>query len=440
MKIDGKEYRTIWFENNILKIIDQTKLPHQFIIKDLKTVKDAINAIKLMEVRGAPLIGATAAYGLVLAILENNDQSFLKKSAEDLVKARPTAINLKWAVDRMMNKLSGVNSEKIFNIALNEAKEAWLASRIPYGQTEGYRFYDGPIDDSNGPEGQLNAWPLDESYIDYVDGNANSGIINDVTTYPTLDANLIKSVNEQGAPENVSTGYHAIEFLLWGQDLTAGPGAGVRPFTDFVSGSGGTASNQSRRAAYLNIVIDILIEDLQSMVNAWAVSSSDNFRSQFVALNEDVALGKILKGIAELSSSELSGERMTVALDNGSAGKEDEHSCFSDNTHVDIQENARSVQNVYLGSYTRTNGNVISGPGIYELVGKTDATIAIRLNNELEDSMTAVNAIQAPFDQEIIGASTDAGPTRVKTAIDELVKAGASIVEAGAAIGITVNL
>ena len=123
MKIEGKEYRTIWFENNVVKIIDQTKLPHQFIIKDLKTIKDSINAIKVMEVRGAPLIGATAAYGMVLAIIENNDQSFLKKSAEDLISSRPTAINLKWAVDRMMNKLSGVNSDKILEIALKEAKE-----------------------------------------------------------------------------------------------------------------------------------------------------------------------------------------------------------------------------------------------------------------------------------------------------------------------------
>ena len=122
MKIEGKEYRTIWFENNNVKIIDQTKLPHQFIIKDLKTVKDSINAIKTMEVRGAPLIGATAAYGLVLAIIENNDQSFLKKSAEELINSRPTAINLKWAIDRMMKKLSGVNSNEILNIALNEAK------------------------------------------------------------------------------------------------------------------------------------------------------------------------------------------------------------------------------------------------------------------------------------------------------------------------------
>ena len=123
MKIEGKEYRTIWFENNIVKIIDQTKLPHQFVIKDLKRVKDAINAIKVMEVRGAPLIGATAAYGLVLAIIENNDQSFLKKTSEELINSRPTAINLKWAVDRMMKKLSGVNSNEILKIALNEAKE-----------------------------------------------------------------------------------------------------------------------------------------------------------------------------------------------------------------------------------------------------------------------------------------------------------------------------
>ena len=122
MKIENKSYRTIWFENNLVKIIDQTKLPHQFIIKDLKTVKDAINAIKTMEVRGAPLIGATAAYGLVLSIIEKNDLSYLKKSSEDLVTSRPTAINLKWAVDRMMKKLSGVNNKDILRLALDEAK------------------------------------------------------------------------------------------------------------------------------------------------------------------------------------------------------------------------------------------------------------------------------------------------------------------------------
>ncbi len=123
MKIGGKEYRTIWYEGNVVKIIDQTKLPHQFIIKELKTLKDAINAIKIMEVRGAPLIGGTAAYGIVLAVKENNDSQFIKQSAEELIQSRPTAINLKWAVDRMMKKLSGINSEQILDIALNEAKE-----------------------------------------------------------------------------------------------------------------------------------------------------------------------------------------------------------------------------------------------------------------------------------------------------------------------------
>ena len=122
MKIKGKQYKTIWFEKNCVKIIDQTKLPHQFIIKDLKTVKDSIKAIKTMEVRGAPLIGATAAYGLVLSIIENNNQYFLQKSSEDLISSRPTAINLKWAVDRMMKKLSRVNENNILKIALDEAK------------------------------------------------------------------------------------------------------------------------------------------------------------------------------------------------------------------------------------------------------------------------------------------------------------------------------
>ena len=123
MRIEGKEYRTIWYENDVVKIINQTKLPHQFIIKNLKTVKDTINAIKIMEVRGAPLIGGTAAYGIALAIKENIDPEFIQKSAEELIQSRPTAINLKWAVDRMIKKISDISSDKILNLALKEARE-----------------------------------------------------------------------------------------------------------------------------------------------------------------------------------------------------------------------------------------------------------------------------------------------------------------------------
>ena len=123
MKIQGKEYRTIWFEENVVKIINQTKLPHQFIIKELTNVKDAVNAIKTMEVRGAPLIGGTAAYGIVLAVQENNKSEYIKESATKLIQSRPTAINLKWAVNRMIKKLSGINTDQILDVALTEAKE-----------------------------------------------------------------------------------------------------------------------------------------------------------------------------------------------------------------------------------------------------------------------------------------------------------------------------
>ena len=123
MKIEGKEYRTIWFEENVVKIINQTKLPHQFIIKELTNVKDAVNAIKTMEVRGAPLIGGTAAYGIVLAVQENNKSEYIKESATKLIQSRPTAINLKWAVNRMIKKLSGINTDQILDVALTEAKE-----------------------------------------------------------------------------------------------------------------------------------------------------------------------------------------------------------------------------------------------------------------------------------------------------------------------------
>ena len=128
MRIGGKDYRTIWFEKNVVKIIDQTKLPHKFIIKDLKTVKDAINAIKIMEVRGAPLIGGTAAYGLALAVQENSNSEFIKKSAEELIQSRPTAINLKWAVDRMIKKLSGINSCLLYT---SPSPRDGLLSRMP---------------------------------------------------------------------------------------------------------------------------------------------------------------------------------------------------------------------------------------------------------------------------------------------------------------------
>ena len=175
-------------------------------------------------------------------------------------------------------------------VRLDAAKRAWLLARDDYGVTEVYRFYEGPIDnEENGPEGLLNAWPMDESYVDYVEGNADAGIVNMPDEYPTIDADLLVSLNEEGGEENISTGWHAIEFLLWGQDLNE-DGPGYRPVSDYT-----TADNADRRATYLAVTSDLLLSHLQDMVDAWAPGQS-NYRAQFVSKDSDDAITDIITG------------------------------------------------------------------------------------------------------------------------------------------------
>ena len=198
-------------------------------------------------------------------------------------------------------------------MSFDNAKQAWLNAREPYGQTEVYRFYSGPIDNAEGPEGDLNAWPLDESHIDYVEngtGNSeNSGnelnIVNNTTDFPTIDKATLRGLNENGSEKNISIGYHAIEFLLWGQDFNTN-GPGDRPYTDYVSN--GTHDNQARRGQYLKVTAEILVEDLKSMVDAWASGAS--YYNSFVNDDADNSLRKIMTGMGVLSKSELAGERI----------------------------------------------------------------------------------------------------------------------------------
>lgn len=272
---------------------------------------------------------------------------------------------------------------------LEAAREAWLEAREPYGQTEVYRFYDGPIDNPvDGPEGQLNAWPMDEAYIDYVEGAPEAGIINDPQSYPSIDAELLGSLNEQGGETNISTGYHAVEFLLWGQDLDP-DGPGARPFSDYVVGS--TAANQDRRAAYLSTSAELIVDDLEGLEAAWA----GDYGASFTEAAPEEIVRRILLGMGSLSGAELAGERMEVAL--ATMDQEDEHSCFSDNTHRDIVNNARGVQNVYLGRY-----GDIEGPGVYALVAARDPELADRLRDEIAMSVALAEAIPAPFDRAIV--------------------------------------
>ena len=301
--------------------------------------------------------------------------------------------------------------------SLEAAKNAWKRARIPYGETEAFRFYGGPIDDADGPEGQLNAWPMDESYVDYVEGNPCAGIINDADT-PITQEHLL-ALNEQGGEENVSIGYHAIEFLLWGQDLSA-DGPGARPVSDYVEAP--------RRIRYLHTVAAQLVGDLESLVQEWAPGRNGNYRTAFLSQEPKEALRQIMVGVGTLSRSELAGERMAVALE--SRDQEDEHSCFSDNTHVDIVRNAQGIQNVIEGRYQRSNGALLKGPGILALL--QDERRA-ELQGKARNAMAAVHAIQPPFDREIVSSI---GRQRVQAAIHALRAQAETIVNTAADLGI----
>jgi putative iron-regulated protein len=314
------------------------------------------------------------------------------------------------------------------------AKTAWKNSRESYGTTEGFRFANGPIDneDLEGPEGFINSWPLDENFIDYTDGALTSGIINNPALFPTISKDVL--VGENGKNDNekyVTVGYHAIEFLLWGQDLTA-PSAkkpGQRPYTDYLV-TGGTASNQVRRATYLKVCADLLTDHLLQVVNEWKVGGA--YRTAFLALKEDVALKNMYLGITTLVSAELPVERMETAV--GNADQEDEHSCFSDNTHRDIALNLQSVINIYKGNY-----GTVDGASLEDLVKQTNAEIHSTTDLSINSSLAKVAVILTPFDFAISGGVDSIEGKKVSAAALELKTLGANLLAGAAKIGIIVN-
>ena len=310
---------------------------------------------------------------------------------------------------------------------LEAARKSWLDAREFYGQTEAFRFYGGPIDDENGPEGQINAWPMDESYVDYVEGKSNSGFIND-PKFKITKANLAKQ-NERGGEENIATGWHAIEFLLWGQDLSD-TGPGERSFEDYVDGK---RANADRRRLYLKVVTELLIDDLAGVTKAWAPGQK-NYRAQFDKGGVE-SVRKIIVGLGSLSRGELAGERLEVALN--SQDQEDEHSCFSDNTHRDAVTNAQGIQNVWLGEYKRADGSMVKGASLRDLVAAKDAALAEKTTKQIAASVAAAEGIQAPFDREIIGGKDAPGRQRIQKTIDSLTQQSKDLVAAANAIGIT---
>lgn len=317
------------------------------------------------------------------------------------------------------------------------AKQAWLDARVPYGQSEVYRFGNVNVDDW---EGRVNAWPLDEGLIDYVargyeyeEGNP-FGTYNMIAGQDVISPATIQGFHEKGGSEaNVATGYHAIEFLLWGQDLNASPAdSGLRPHTDYLQGSACTHGHCERRAEYLRSAADLLVADLEEMVADWAPGVAGNYRHAFVNGDAVDAMRKMLFGMGSLSLGELAGERINVAL--LASSQEDEHSCFSDNTHVDIAENARGIRNVYLGEYRRINGQLMRGASLSDLIAAKNPALDKKLTAALDKSQAAARAIADAaengehFDQQI-ELDNPAGRQRVRSVIDALKMQTVDIVE-----------
>ena len=355
------------------------------------------------------------------AVIEN----YANIAYANYLKAYNDAVELETAINTFTTTPTQIN--------FDNAKAKWKISRESYGTTEAFRFANGPIDTGNSaPEGLINSWPMDENFVDYVNGAASAGIINNPTLYPTINKTVLVGQNALDINEkNVTVGYHAIEFLLWGQDITAPSAnlAGQRPYTDYLT-TNGTASNQARRALYLKVCADLLTDNLQYVVDQWKANGI--YRNTFLGLAENVALKNIYLGITTLISAELPNERMEVSL--GSPDVEEEHSCFSDNTHRDIILNLQGVVNVYQGKY-----GSIDGASLEDLVSVVNVQASTETNSSIEASLIKANSILNPFDLAISGGPTSVEGAKVKSALLQFKNLGANLLNGATKIGIIVN-
>lgn len=303
---------------------------------------------------------------------------------------------------------------------LAAARTAWVAARPAYLRTEVFRFYDGPIEEI---EGRINAWPLNESFIDYVEGNPGAGLINDTAKPMTLDA--ITGANQVTDEADVTTGWHAIEFLLWGQDLSA-EGPGNRPVSDFVAGQG----SNDRRRDYLRLVTQLLVSDLDTLAAAWSPGIPDNYAATFVALPQREALGRIVNGMAVLAGFEFMSERLAVALDSGD--QEDEHSCFSDTTHQDFVYDLAGIRDVWSG--------VDGAPSIAALAAERDAAAAAEVDAALSDAEANIAALGDPWDKVLAQPKGTPERDKAEAAVAALARLGAALKAAGTKLGVLVQI
>lgn len=390
-------------------------------------------------------IGATAALTAAVFVLpakaETDAKAVIKTYADIALAKYEDSLTTAQALDKAVDVLIARPSAE----TLTAAREAWKAARVPYQQTEVYRFGNKVVDDW---EGRLNSWPLDEGLIDYVaksygtESDENALYTANVIANKEIEINgkkvdaskltpefLSGTLQEAGGVEaNVATGYHAIEFLLWGQDLHGtGPGAGERPYTDYDL-KNCTGGNCDRRAEYLKSASDLLVSDLQEMVGNWKEDGAA--RKALTDGEPNAGIATIFTGMGSLSYGELAGERMKLGL--LLHDPEEEHDCFSDNTYNSHLNDAIGIRAAYHASYTRLDGTVVSGPSVSDMVKAADPAIDKELSDKLDVTVAKIEAIKAralageAYDQQIAEGNAQGNAT-VQAAIDALIDQTKSI-------------
>ncbi|WP_395515751.1 imelysin family protein [Pseudorhizobium flavum] len=385
------------------------------------------------------LLAASAAFPVASAAAATEPAAVVQHYAELAHAKYQDSLMTAKALDVAIDALIAQPSEE----TLKAAREAWIAARVPYQQSEVYRFGNPIVDEW---EGKVNAWPLDEGLIDYVDASygtesdSNALYVANVVANPKLSVNgeeidassitpeLLRSLHEAGEIEaNVATGYHAVEFLLWGQDLNGtDAGAGNRSHTDFDTAKC-TNGNCDRRAAYLKAASELLISDLEEMVAAWAPEGE---AAKAVTADPQAGIRAMLTGMGSLSYGELAGERMKLGL--LLHDPEEEHDCFSDNTHASHLNDAIGIASAYTGEYSRADGTKMTGPSLSDLVAAKDAALDAEVKAKLDTTLAAMNAMAEraeggeAYDQ-MIGEGNAEGNAIVQAAIDGLIDQTRSI-------------
>ena len=341
----------------------------------------------------------------------------LKANYQDVVAK---LVELQAAVDAFVAAPSAAGFEA--------ARAAWLAARPVYGRCEISRFYGGPLDEA---QGRMNEWPIDENFLDYTYDIPDGGIVNQPDAYPVIDVSVLTSTDHMGGLENLPAGFHAIEFLLWGQRPSQEDGPGTRPYTDYVDG--GTAANQSRRRDYLKAATDLLLSDMQGLVAAWDLSNSQSYGAAMVAGAPHDGVQNIVRGLTDMHISELYYERLLdpyVTMD-----RKDEESCFSESTYTDLVANDSGVFDTYHGRYGSH-----AGASVADLLTAIDPALAGQIDQQIQATVAGIAAIPQPFDHTVISDRSSADHQKLDTAVQTFWPMQDLYRQMASELGIVINL